>query len=115
MPSHDVRPNLSRARALVMHCGIHAHSLLPVSYKRAYRPSQLLCPVHRVWVPLDEVVHRLDKDKHAALADVTPEEAAALQADEEADVNAAMPHALVTAGRQYHVYVPRLVVPRLCV
>lgn len=59
----------------------YVHQCSRMTYKRQYKPSELLCPVHFKWVELDAVVNRLDDDKFAALADVSEEEANAAHAD----------------------------------
>lgn len=73
---------------------VHAFS------RRRYKPSELLCPRHRRWVPLDGVVDRLTSDKYAALADVSPEEADAAAETEKLLAEEAVPQVAVRIGRR---------------
>jgi hypothetical protein len=42
----------------------YVHQCPRMSYKREYRPSEVACPVHSRWVPLDAVtVATLDGNK----------------------------------------------------
>jgi hypothetical protein len=69
-------------------------------YKAEYAPSQLLCPVTGHWVDLAAAVPRLDKDKHAALADVPEAELADKRAREMAAMAALIPRVpLLLNGR----------------
>ncbi len=43
----------------------YVHQCSRMSYKREYVPSEIACPTHGRWVPLDDVaVAKLDADKY---------------------------------------------------
>ena len=76
----------------------YVHQCPAMVYKRHYKPSELLCPVHRQWVLLDDVVQRLDDDKYAALADVPAEEAERAKAAEATIANAMLDDLFISIG-----------------
>jgi arginine-tRNA-protein transferase len=41
--------------------GFYLHSCHRMRYKGDYRPSDLLCPRHKCWVPLERVQGSLDQ------------------------------------------------------
>ncbi|GAB4831936.1 hypothetical protein Ancab_005951 [Ancistrocladus abbreviatus] len=49
--------------------GYYIHSCSKMTYKAAYNPSELLCPVHYKWVPFSIAKPLLDRKKYAALSD----------------------------------------------
>ncbi|KAL0452741.1 UNVERIFIED_CONTAM: Arginyl-tRNA--protein transferase 1 [Sesamum latifolium] len=49
--------------------GYYIHSCSKMRYKAAYRPSELLCPLHYQWVPYDIAKPLLDRRKYVVLSD----------------------------------------------
>lgn len=49
--------------------GYYIHSCPKMTYKAAYRPSELLCPVRFLWVPIDIVRPLLDEEPFVCLSD----------------------------------------------
>ncbi|KAF8006276.1 hypothetical protein BT93_K0538 [Corymbia citriodora subsp. variegata] len=49
--------------------GYYVHSCSKMTYKTAYRPSELLCPLRFQWVPFDVAKPLLDRSKYVVLSD----------------------------------------------
>ncbi|KAL3334312.1 hypothetical protein AABB24_030841 [Solanum stoloniferum] len=49
--------------------GYYIHSCNKMRYKAAYRPSELLCPLHYQWVPFDVAKPLLDMKSYMVLSD----------------------------------------------
>ncbi|KFK38514.1 hypothetical protein AALP_AA3G123000 [Arabis alpina] len=49
--------------------GYYIHSCYKMRYKAAYRPSELLCPLHYQWVPFEAAKPLLDKKPYSILSD----------------------------------------------
>ena len=69
LPPDDHYPFLSQAmkRSPCLRyydMNFYVHQCSRMSYKREYVPSEIACPTHGCWVPLDDVaVAKLDADK----------------------------------------------------
>lgn len=78
-----VQASMARAspRLKYYYMGFYVHSCQKMRYKAGYKPTDIQCPVtslpgRPVWVPLDQVAHRLDVNKVALLASFSPDAAA---------------------------------------
>ncbi|KAL8161016.1 hypothetical protein V2J09_012505 [Rumex salicifolius] len=49
--------------------GYYIHTCRKMRYKAAYRPSELLCPLHYQWVPFATAKPMLDRRKYSVLSD----------------------------------------------
>eukprot|EP01116_Phalansterium_solitarium_P001598 TRINITY_DN11412_c0_g1_i1.p1 TRINITY_DN11412_c0_g1~~TRINITY_DN11412_c0_g1_i1.p1 ORF type:complete len:134 (-),score=42.62 TRINITY_DN11412_c0_g1_i1:334-678(-) len=52
--------------------GYYIPSCQKMRYKGDYKPSDLLCPEHFQWVPLDEAVRKLAGQKYSRFIDAPP-------------------------------------------
>ncbi|KAA8539587.1 hypothetical protein F0562_026279 [Nyssa sinensis] len=70
---------ISCVREIQVHCpslqyyylGYYIHSCGKMTYKAAFRPSELLCPLRYQWVPFDIARPLLDRNKYVVLSDFT--------------------------------------------
>jgi hypothetical protein len=83
----------------------YVHQCSRMSYKRHFKPSEILCPKTLRWVPLDACLAKLDADKYAVLAAVAPEEIERQTATRRAQEAAAIDNVLleVNRGESYFV------------
>jgi Arginine-tRNA-protein transferase, C terminus len=83
----------------------YVHQCSRMSYKRHFKPSEILCSKSLRWVLLDASLAKLDADKYAVLADVTPDELERQTATRVAQETAAVDNVLleVNKGESYYV------------